>query len=64
MAKKNNTGKTDLGSRIKLLEQRVTKLETQLEKKLNRRKREYTDEDKKASRYPRAEPVELCPSGY
>jgi hypothetical protein len=32
------------------LENRVTKLEIQLEKKLNRRKREHTDEEKKAIR--------------
>ncbi|MFC1955815.1 hypothetical protein ACFLWZ_04725 [Chloroflexota bacterium] len=50
MAKKNNTEKSDLESRIKLLEERVAKLEVQLEKKLNRRKREYTDEERKAIR--------------
>ncbi|MFC1893088.1 hypothetical protein ACFLYR_03505 [Chloroflexota bacterium] len=50
MDKKNNTGKSNLESRVKLLENRLTKLETQLEKKLNRRKREYTDEQKKAIR--------------
>jgi hypothetical protein len=50
MAKKNNTRRTDSESRIKLLEERVTKLEIQLEKKLNRCKGEYTEEEKKAIR--------------
>ncbi len=50
MAKKNNTGKPNLESRVKLLEKRLTKLEDQIEKKLNRRKREYTEEAKKAIR--------------
>lgn len=50
MAKKNNTRKTDLESRIRLLEKTVTELEIRLEKKLNRRKREYTEEEKKAIR--------------
>ena len=52
MAKKNDTEKTtdDLESRVKLLEKRLTKLETQLEKKLNCRKREYTKEQKKPIR--------------
>jgi len=52
MAKNNNTEKAtdNLESRVRLMEKRVTKLETQLEKKLNRRKREYTDDEKKAIR--------------
>ncbi|MFC1972341.1 hypothetical protein ACFLVE_02925 [Chloroflexota bacterium] len=50
MPKKNNTEKSDLESRVKLLEERVAKLEVQLEKKLNRRKREYTEEERKAIR--------------
>jgi hypothetical protein len=40
MAKKNNTKNQNLESRISQLEKRLTKLETLVEKKLNRRKRE------------------------
>lgn len=50
MAKKSNTENPNLESRVNILEKRVAKLETQLEKKLNRRKREYTDEERAAVR--------------
>lgn len=50
MNTRTKTEKPNLESRVKLLEKRLTKLEIQLEKKLNHRKREYTEEEKKTIR--------------